>query len=281
MVGDDAERIKIRTQTAQFAEKVFRRSIECGAEQVDLLDRRVDLFQAGDACGAKIDDLHGTRAVDHDVVRLQILVNHFQPVKGLQALGDLFEDGTHGRQIRFGIVDHPLGQRLTLDVLGNDMDALPGPGLGAGFEDVGAADATGNPLFKQETFKSGGVGLHVDGWRLDDDALAAVVVHGKVNMAAGGAFDDPDDLVALELVTCFELWRARQIGNLAENFVGLRVRQLVDADQLNGQVVAAATLQGFINNGLGGCIEIGTIADRRLDKFAVAELINAIGGQNQ
>jgi hypothetical protein len=98
-------------------------------------------------------------------------MQHLQPVEGLQALGNLLDDAAHGDQVRLRIVDHPLCQRLAFDVFGDHIDASCRlPRLAAGFQDVRAVDAAGDPLFKQEALKRSGVGLHVDRRNLDDDA---------------------------------------------------------------------------------------------------------------
>jgi hypothetical protein len=51
---------------------------------------------------AKIDDLGRAAAVDHDVFRPQVLVQHLLAVKGLQPLGDLFDQGCAPVQVGRG-----------------------------------------------------------------------------------------------------------------------------------------------------------------------------------
>lgn len=54
----------------------------------------------------------------------QVLVQHLQPMKGLQSPGDLLDDAAHGVQLRLGIVDHPSGQRLAVDELGDGVQIV-------------------------------------------------------------------------------------------------------------------------------------------------------------
>ena len=70
------------------------------------------------------------------------------------------------------------------------------------------------------------------------------LVDGEVDVAARAALDLAHDLVALEFGARFEQRRARQFGELAEYLVGFRVGQFVDADELDGQVVARCRAAG-------------------------------------
>ena len=75
-----------------------------------------------DSCnlgGAEIDDLHRAVGIDHDVLRFQVLVDHFLAVEGVQAGGDLLHDAADLFQRRLRIVVHPLAQGLSLDILGH------------------------------------------------------------------------------------------------------------------------------------------------------------------
>jgi hypothetical protein len=64
---------------------------------------------------SEIDNLHCPGLVDHDVLRPDVLVQHLQPMEGLQSLGDLLYDTADGLEIRPRVVDHPLGQGLPVD----------------------------------------------------------------------------------------------------------------------------------------------------------------------
>ena len=62
--------------------------------------------------------------VDHDVVGPQVLMQHLHAVEGAQALGDLLDDAAHRFQVGLRIVDHPLRQRLAVDVFGHDIEEV-------------------------------------------------------------------------------------------------------------------------------------------------------------
>ena len=54
------------------------------SEKIDLSDR-VGISYPGNTGRAEIDDLHRTTAIDHDVVRLKVLMDHFQAMESLQS----------------------------------------------------------------------------------------------------------------------------------------------------------------------------------------------------
>ncbi len=56
--------------------------------------------------------------VDHHVLRPQVLVQHFQAMERGEAARELFDDATHGLDVRLRVVEHPLRQCPSLDVLG-------------------------------------------------------------------------------------------------------------------------------------------------------------------
>ncbi len=101
---------------------------------------------AGDPGGAEIDDLHRPGLVDHDVVGPQVLVQHFLAVKSAQPLGDLFRDAADRLQVGPRVIDHPLGERLSIDELGDDIEEIARPGLQAGFEDMGRCRCAAPPI---------------------------------------------------------------------------------------------------------------------------------------
>ncbi len=84
----------------------------------------VDLHDAGHAGRAEIDDLHRAVAVDHDVFRPQVLVQHLLAVEREQSPRDLFDDAAHRFQVRFRVVYHPLRQGLAVDVFGGDIEVV-------------------------------------------------------------------------------------------------------------------------------------------------------------
>jgi len=208
-------------------------------------------------------------------------MDHLQPVESLQPLGDLLEEAAHHGQFRLRVVDHPLRQRLPLDVFGDDVDGLALAGVRTRPENVRIIDAAGNPFFEQEAFERRRIGLHVGGWRLEHYPLATFAVAREIDVTAGAALDDADDLVAFELGARLEQRRARQVGQLAVDLVGPGVGQNVDAHELDGQIVDAAALQGDLGDGPGRRIEIGAAIDGTADAGSVDIFINTVGGEQQ
>ena len=94
--------------------------------------RRRRFHHTRNARRTKINDLHRAGAVDHDVFRAQILMQHFHAVKSLQAFGNLLDDAAHGFKLRLGVVDHPLRQRLAFDKFADDVQVVALARLQAG-----------------------------------------------------------------------------------------------------------------------------------------------------
>ncbi len=95
----------------------------------------------------------------------------------------------------------------------------------------------------------------IDG-NLDDDDIVVLGIDGKVDVAATAAVQLADDPVALENRPRFqERWR-RQVGRLIENLAGLAVRQFVDPDDLDGEVVRAAPIVGFLDDRPCGAVQV-------------------------
>ena len=98
----------------------------------------------------------------------RVLMQHFHPVKRLQAPGDLLDDAADGLEIGLGIVDHPLGQRLPLDELHRDVEVVALPRLRAGLQHMRAVDAAGDPFLHHEALEIGRVAAQVDRRDLQD-----------------------------------------------------------------------------------------------------------------
>ena len=59
-------------------------------------------------------------------------MQHFHAVKGKQSSGNLFNDSTHCFKVWCWMIDHPLGQCLSIDKLGDDIEKVALSGLQAG-----------------------------------------------------------------------------------------------------------------------------------------------------
>ena len=72
-----------------------------------------------------------------------------------------------------------------------------------------------------------------------------------------------------ELGTRVEGWRARQVRYLAIDLVGFGVGQLVDAEKLDGQVIAAASLQRFVGDALPADLDSREVFRELQERFEV------------
>ena len=209
-------------------------------------------------------------------------MQHLHPVERLQALGDLLDNSAHGFQVRFRIVDHPLGQGLPIDEFRHDVQIISPSRLDAGLQDVGAVDAPGDPFFHHESLQVGRVVAQVDRRNLDGDQRAVRAIDGQVDVASAAAVDFPDDLIPVQHHSRFQQRRARQFRRLPDDFAALAVRQFVDSDDLDGQIVRAALPLRLFDNGSCGAVQIVRAAiDCFGDKAAADMLVDAVGRQQK
>ena len=159
------------------------------------------------------------------------------PVKGAETLGDLFDDAAHGFQVRFRIVDHPLGQGLPVDEFHDDVEVIALAGVQARLQDMRAVDAPGGPFLHHEAPEIGRVAAQVDRRNFDGDQRVGLDVDGQIDVASAAGVQLPDNPVSVEYHPRFQQRRRRQFGALPEQLAGFAVRQLVDADDLDGQIV--------------------------------------------
>lgn len=82
-------------------------------------------------------------------------MHHFLAMEGLQAGADLLDDTAHRFKVGLWIVDHPLGERLPVDIFHRDIEkvALARSRL----EHMRAVDAPRHPFFHHEAFKVFGI----------------------------------------------------------------------------------------------------------------------------
>ena len=67
--------------------------------------------------GSKIDEFNNAMGIDHYIGRFQIEVQNIFAVHGTQAQNDLFHNRAHFFEIGLGIVQHPLLQCFTFEIL--------------------------------------------------------------------------------------------------------------------------------------------------------------------
>ena len=119
----------------------------------------------------------------------------------------------------------------------------------AGLQHMRAVDPPRHPLLHHEPLQVGGVVAQVDRGDFDGHHGVGLDVDGEIDVAAAGAVQFADDPVAVEHRPRFQQRRQRQFARLAEHLAGGAVGQLVDADDLDGEIVLAAVLVGQLDDG--------------------------------
>ncbi len=282
LVGDDAQCKHIRTRAAGIALQVFRCGVAARAEQVQALDGRRDLLDAGDLGGAEIDDLDGAGRVDHRVFGLQILVDHFQPVEGSEAARELRDDVAHFGKLGLGVIVHPAAQGLAVDVFDDAVQKPPRP-LGIDHaRHMVAVHPAAHPLLVAEQFEIGRIVGVIHRRCLQHHLLATVLVDGEIDLGALAGMDFAQDAVAIELHSGAKIRRERQFGELAEHLVVGDLGQPVEAHDQAGHIVRAAAGQGLGGDLAGGAIEVvGVLADAGLNQPVGDIFVHAVGGQHE
>jgi hypothetical protein len=101
-------------------------------------------------------------------------------------------------------------------------------------------------------------------------------------MAPAAAMDLSDDPVAIEDHPRFQERRRRQFERLCQDFASLSVRDRINADDLNRDVILAALPIGFRDNQLRCGIQIASIVvDGGDDKASIDMLIGAVRRQQE
>ncbi len=209
-------------------------------------------------------------------------MQHFQPVKGANTLGNLLDDAADGFQVGARIVDHPLRQRLAFDVFTHAVQVAAFARLQAWLGDVCTIDASCHPVLREETFQVLHIPLQVHRGRFDDDRCVAVIIGGEVDMAAAAGVDFSHDGVAVEFGSRLKDGREGQFGQLLQEFVGSLQRQRLDTQDLHSEVVIAALSQRLGDDGPCGCVQIIRIVSDGADHRRRADvLVHAVGGEDK
>ncbi len=209
-------------------------------------------------------------------------MQHFQTVEGAQTAGDLLDDAAHRFQVRLWMVEHPLRQRLAVDVLADRVQVAALPRWRAGLDHVRVVEAPGNPFFQQKALQIGGVATQIERGRLQHHRGAAVFVDGQMHMAAAADMQLANDAVAIELQARLQQWRQRQFAELPLHVVDGLLRQAVDAHQLCGEVVVAAVSQCLPDNPSRGQVEVVAMLGNELRHIPRADvLVDAIGDEQE
>ena len=80
----------------------------------------------------------------------------------------------------------------------------------------------------------------------------------------------------------FQQRRAWQLRRMPDDFAAFAVRQIVDPDDLDGQIVRAALSVRLVDDGSGGAVQVTcTAIDRFGDKAATDVLVDTVGRQQK
>jgi hypothetical protein len=192
------------------------------------------------------------------------------------------DDAAHGFQVGFWIVDHPLRQRLPVDVFGRDVQEVALALQQAGFQHMRAVDPPRHPLLHHEPLEVSRIVAQIDRRDLDGDHGVGFDVDGEIDVAAAGPVQLADDPVAIENRPRLQQRRQRQFMRLREHFAGGAVGHLIDTDDLDGEIVLAAEIERHLDDVLRGQVEISrAVLDRSCNDAVADMLINAVGDQHE
>ena len=231
---------------------------------------------------AKVDQPHTAIGIEHDVGRAQVLMQHFQPVEGAQAAGNLFDDVAHPLQRGLRIIAHPLGQGLAFDVLTQAVEIAARPPRRRGLHHVRVINSACDPLFGQQSLQLHPVLLLLNRGSLEHHLRTALLILHQVDVAASASMQLTDHPQAINNLARLQHWRQRQIGKLAVQLGRLPAGQAVDAQQLYGEVVVTAVGQRLGNQGFGSLLQVAAAGANQLSyPRRVDELIDPVGRQQK
>ena len=183
-------------------------------------------------------------------------MQHFHAVKRTQAPGDLLDDVAHRLDVRLRIVDHPLRQRLPVNIFRDGINEVPFTRRRDRLQHVGVVDAPRDPLLHQEAFEIRRVRSKIDRRGLDDDLGIRLTVDGQVNMTSAARMHLPDNSKSVENHPRVHRRRKGKFGKLPVGLGGIRFRQGVDPDDLYGQVIVASIVVCLSDDGLRRVFQI-------------------------
>ena len=185
-------------EVAALAQKIFRRGVLQRAEDIVAHAGGLGLDDARDPGRAEIDDLHGAGA---SIMMLSGRRSWCSISLRWKARRPLAICSTMSRTVSSAglrVVDHPLRQRLPVDVFGDDIEKIALARRQAGFQHMRAVDAPRHPFLHQEALQIGGIVAQVDRRNLQRDDGVGLDVDGEIDVAAAGAVQLPHDAVAVE-----------------------------------------------------------------------------------
>ncbi len=147
----------------------------------------------------EIHDLGVSLGGDHDVGRLEVAVDDPVPVSVLEGLADL-QGNADGVLERHGLVLHPVLQGLALDILHGDEDLALVFSRFIDFADEGMVEGCGGLGLPDDALAHPRVVLELGRQEFQGDVAVKGRVLGKINLAHPAFAEEPDDLVALDLV---------------------------------------------------------------------------------
>ena len=282
VIGNHAQGKQVRPRGATQTEEVFRRRVLQGTKHGRWRCRSIEFLQTGDLHRAEIDDLHRPGPVDHDVLRAQVLVQHIQPLKGPQPLGNLLDDITHLLQVRLRVVEHPLMQGLALDELADAVEITPLARQRRGLGHMGAVDPPGDPLLQHEPLEILAILPLIGGGNLEHQPFAGLPVRDQIYMAAAAGMQLALHGETVKLGAAFQQRRRRQVRQLATVFGHGKRRQVIDAHQLHRQVIGAAQRQRLLDDALGSGVQIAVVLGKqRIEPLRIKVFMDAVGGQQK
>jgi len=134
----------------------------------------------------------------------------------LQASPDLLDDAAHGLGVGLGMIDHPLGKGLAIDILGHDVEIVAFARTRPRLEHMGAVDTAAHPLFHHEPLQVVRIAAQIDRGNLDYDRSVAVAVDREIEVAAAAGVNLSHDAVAVEQHTRLQERREGPIGLLGQ-----------------------------------------------------------------
>src|SRR5207237_7299547 len=149
-------------------------------------------------------------------------------------------------------------------------------------QDLGVVDSPRDPLLHHEPLQIAGIATQVDRSDFDDDYVVTLDIDGQINVAAVAAVNLAKNFIAIEAHPRFQKRRKRQFRRLPENLTGFTARQFIYPHDLDGEVVRAALVVGFLHYRYRRAIQIlRLVVDRVGDEAGTDMRVDAVGRQHK
>ena len=207
-------------------------------------------------------------------------MDHLLPVHGTQPACELFHDVADLVERGLWMVVHPLAQRRAFHILSHVVQELPAAVRFQHTQHVGVVQTLARPFLVQELVDIVRVVLEIDRRCFQHHLGIGFRVQRQIHLGAVAGVQFAQDTVAVQHHAGFQRWREWQLGERAEEFVFVALRQIIDEQQLRAQVIVTFVQCRLADDGpdaIFGCFQV--FNQQAFQRGVIDKVVNAVGGK--